>query len=77
MSRHVREGKVLVTDELDLGDVDQTEVLLANEGSVLDGFLADIVDVLFETKSQSELCTYVAVKFERTVCSQMIPTYPE
>ena len=53
MSGYVGEVKFLVADEFDLGDGDETKVLLANERRVLDRLLADVVHVLEQSRNKS------------------------
>ena len=50
MSWYVGEVEVLVADELNLGDRDQTKVLLAHKRRVLNRLLADVMHVLRGTK---------------------------
>ena len=45
VARYVHEADVVVADELDLGGVEQTVVVLAYEARVLDGFLGEFADV--------------------------------
>lgn len=45
MTRHIHEVEVLRADELDGRALEQTEVVLANVGSVLDGLASNLVDV--------------------------------
>ena len=49
MAGDVHEVEVFGTDKLDFRSVEETVVIFADESSVLDGFLGEILDVCFRT----------------------------
>lgn len=47
MAGNIHEADVGIADELDLGRLEQTVMVLAHEAGIFDGFLGEFVDVRF------------------------------